>query len=302
MLNSKNSKKSLEFLVPHIDYIMFLDPDDYWREDCVQECLKAFADSKAQGKQAEIVWFDNDVFYENMTYDKISFTRFEYFSQSIPRPIIDSQEWFEFVKDKEIGWTFAWSGMIDFSFLQKIGLYFINGLNYAEDLGFGIVLFMRASYIARVQKKLYAYRVRDNSNSNFEKSAYISVAPVLYDLLKVFGDPYLTRKYHHQECAIAITFSLIDELEKSEDEKTKKMARHFLRACCLWSLSIFYFDKDPHNIKQKLPKLKPYVKDLHLGRLNCLKHLVISYPKLGFVYAWTQKLKYRGGKKWLEKL
>ncbi|WP_146744506.1 hypothetical protein [Helicobacter sp. 10-6591] len=298
MLNSKNSKESLGFLVPHIDYIMFLDPDDYWREDCVELCLKAFADSKAQGKQAEIVWFDNDVFYENPAYRTTGLNAFEKFLEITQDTIITPKIWAETCIKLDMPMAFATCGMIDFSFLTSIGIYFLNGATH-EDLSFGVILFMHATHIAILNKKLYVYRIRDDSTTIFRKTSNISVPPFLQDLEEVFHSAHTARKYNIQESAFHMTFEIISMLDKPQHKQARDF---FLKNICCWSLSIFCFDKDPHNIKQKLPKLKPYVKDLHLGRLNCLKHLVISYPKLGFVYAWTQKLKYGGGKKWLEKL
>ncbi|MCI6217272.1 MAG: hypothetical protein MR629_01840, partial [Helicobacter sp.] len=295
MLNSKNSKESLEFLVPHSDYIMFLDPDDYWREDCVQECLKAFADSKAQGKQAEIVWFDYKILYENLAYDMGLPTIFQNYLKYFKNTIITPKIWAEVSKQNELFMAFVCVGMIDFDFFKKLGLYFINGI-FTEDTPFGIVLFMHANHIVMINEVLYMCHGRDDSTSRYAKSPHISIPLFLQDLKKEFIDPYTIRKYHHLVSVFYITLYLARILEKYKNTEIKELVReHFFKGFCLWSLSIFCFDKDPHNIRQRLPELKPYIKDLHLGRLNLLKHLVISYPKLGFVYAWTQKLKYGGG-------
>ena len=35
---------------PHIDYIIFLDSDDYWKPNCLEECLK-------HSEGVDIVWF-----------------------------------------------------------------------------------------------------------------------------------------------------------------------------------------------------------------------------------------------------
>lgn len=39
-----------------IDYIIFLDSDDFWEKNCLAECLKAaFGEA---GKKPDMVWFD----------------------------------------------------------------------------------------------------------------------------------------------------------------------------------------------------------------------------------------------------
>ena len=46
-----NNRKVGDFSHPNIDYIIFLDSDDYWELDCLEECV-----AKMDG--VEIVWFD----------------------------------------------------------------------------------------------------------------------------------------------------------------------------------------------------------------------------------------------------
>ncbi|MBZ7939920.1 glycosyltransferase family 2 protein, partial [Campylobacter sp. W0014] len=46
----KNKDELLNFKTPNIDYIIFLDPDDYWELNCIEECVP-----RMDG--VEVVWF-----------------------------------------------------------------------------------------------------------------------------------------------------------------------------------------------------------------------------------------------------
>ena len=52
------AKKDEEF-VPKIDYIIFLDSDDFWEVNLLESCVESM-----QKYNAEIVWFDHNVFYD----------------------------------------------------------------------------------------------------------------------------------------------------------------------------------------------------------------------------------------------
>ncbi|MBZ7966531.1 glycosyltransferase family 2 protein, partial [Campylobacter sp. RM10535] len=47
----KNENELLNFQTPNIDYIIFLDSDDYWELNCIEECVL-----RMDG--VEVVWFD----------------------------------------------------------------------------------------------------------------------------------------------------------------------------------------------------------------------------------------------------
>lgn len=54
-----NKKEAINFKNPNIDFIVFLDPDDYWTLDCIEECVK-------RSDNMDIVWFDYQMFYDNI--------------------------------------------------------------------------------------------------------------------------------------------------------------------------------------------------------------------------------------------
>ncbi|RAX52754.1 hypothetical protein CCY97_07430, partial [Helicobacter sp. 10-6591] len=227
---------------PEIDYIIFLDSDDYWREDCVELCLKAFADSKAQGKQAEIVWFDfykiiGSRFIEDDSYTKIYGTG-----------IFTSRYWAQKTK----WFWFAWLGMIDFHFLQEIGLYFLAGVIY-EDESFGIMLFGQSSYIYRLSASVYYYRIRENSITN---STQHDIPPYLQNLYKEFGGDFQTFKAYNSASSLFLNSLFVARfLDKSNNQQILKT--NLSDVLISRGMGIFTFTKDPLGYQKHFTELLP---------------------------------------------
>ncbi|MBS4314576.1 glycosyltransferase family 2 protein, partial [Campylobacter vulpis] len=81
--------------------------------------------------------------------------------------IISTKDWARRIQErKQPFFYFSWSGMIDFSFLQKIGLKFINEI-LQEDVPFGILLFLMARSIYVYPKEMIVYRLRAGSIMDF---------------------------------------------------------------------------------------------------------------------------------------
>ncbi len=55
----KNKDELLNFRAPDIDYIIFLDSDDYWELNCIEECVP-----RMDG--VEVVWFDFEIFLDGI--------------------------------------------------------------------------------------------------------------------------------------------------------------------------------------------------------------------------------------------
>ncbi|WP_087715784.1 glycosyltransferase family 2 protein [Campylobacter jejuni] len=152
----KNKDELLNFKAPDIDYIIFLDSDDYWELNCIEECVP-----RMDG--VDILWFKEKVV--NQTFKDISTTSIfdKYF---IGKNIITKFEWIEQQLKKDDFFQFVCFGMINFSFLKKISLFFENYI-IGEDRIFGILLFLQSHYIYMLEKELYIYRIRDYSSCNY---------------------------------------------------------------------------------------------------------------------------------------
>ncbi|QOQ96463.1 hypothetical protein [Helicobacter cinaedi] len=284
---------------PHIDYIIFIDSDDYWEKDCLIECLNSFESARAMGVETQIVWFDLRMVYDNIAYHINEERPFQTYFKHCSTSIMDSKQWIEITQHLHYPWGFAHAGMIDFEFFVKTQLYYTNRANW-EDVGFGIMLFVYASAIFMLNKQLYVHRARDNSISRFEKSPIINVPPFLQPLDDIFHNPYLTRKYHKAVSAFFLAHSLALGIERIQDKQKAEILReHFFTSCLHWAFGIFMFPQDPLCISQRFVEFKPYVKGLKLGKLSFLKHLIIAYPQCGKIYGWIQRLRH---KDWLKKI
>ncbi|EEU4842427.1 glycosyltransferase family 2 protein, partial [Campylobacter jejuni] len=164
-----------------IDYIIFLDSDNYWELNCIEECV-------IRMKNVDVLWFDHDCTYEDNIKNKHKKTRMEIFNFK-EECIITPKEYANralSVGSRDI--SFGWNGMIDFNFLKQIKLKFINFI-INEDIHFGIILFASANKIYVLSQKLYLCRLRANSISNHDKKiTKANVSEYFKDIYETFGE------------------------------------------------------------------------------------------------------------------
>ncbi|HFZ5010573.1 TPA: glycosyltransferase family 2 protein, partial [Campylobacter jejuni] len=89
-----------DFIYPSIDYIIFLDSDDYWELDCIEECVKRM-------NGVDVLWFDYKFLNKNKT------TQMEIYNYT-KEQIITPLQWLK--RTREIGnylFWYAWQGMIN---------------------------------------------------------------------------------------------------------------------------------------------------------------------------------------------
>ena len=142
------------FNAPSIDYLLFLDSDDVWNPELVQECVK-------HAKGTELVWFDhlqvNAPEPDNTTQDSI-------FAKE---RAISYKKWVDYARkvDKiDNVLPFVWQFLIDFNYLKRIQLKFIN---QCQDNLFGVELLYQAHKIYVLPKKLIRHRIHALSETDF---------------------------------------------------------------------------------------------------------------------------------------
>ena len=156
-------KDLINFTYPYIDYIIFLDSDDYWELNCIEECVP-----RMDG--VEVVWFDYIDLRNNVLSKGFSRLRSFNFKEEL---IITALEWLK-TPSASSSFSFAWQGLIDFCFLKDLKLKFIDKL-YAEDMIFGILLFSQVKYIYVLPKIFYIYRRIQGSSMTLNKiPSYLS--------------------------------------------------------------------------------------------------------------------------------
>ncbi|HEC1775549.1 TPA: glycosyltransferase family 2 protein, partial [Campylobacter lari] len=136
------------FTYPIIDYIIFLDSDDYWELNCIEECVP-----RMDG--VEVLWFNRKRFYDGVEEPKIipKFLIELYGFQK--EGVVSREKWLE--KSLELNimkFWFSVMGMIDFKYLKSIKLKFLDGVVY-EDQSFGVLLFLQLKNIFIFPAKMY---------------------------------------------------------------------------------------------------------------------------------------------------
>ncbi|XGQ70955.1 glycosyltransferase [Campylobacter hepaticus] len=291
----KDEKDLKEFKNPKIDYIVFLDPDDYWSFDCIEECIK-------RSDQMDIVWFDYQMFYDNIEEKhykyKTNLTQsqmqiYEYYKPEK----ITALQWIQRCLKIQADLPFwcVCGGIYSFAYLQKIKLKFLDGLIH-EDVHFGILLFAQADNIYVFPKVLYYYRIRKESTASYDKVASkSSVPPYIQDLYNIFKGDIKNIKEYHTKSSIFLNAWYIREFIAYNYDKDKGI---LLEEALFVFLYFWYFDfselrYDPRQVKELFKQHKPIYKinakrypefeffsKYGLVRYRILNHL--SY-KLGYI-------------------
>ncbi|EGZ8419002.1 glycosyltransferase [Campylobacter coli] len=231
-----NDEKDLtKFTYPIIDYIIFLDSDDYWELNCIEECVP-----RMDG--VDVVWFDFEMFIDE-TKIKKEWSRLRSF-QFLKEIIITPKEWLEqSIATKQNEFAFAWGGMVNFTFLKNIKLKFIDGIIF-EDVTFGTILFAQSKNIYIFPKVVYNYRIRQNSIMQSLKNSNLS--EYLSYMREYFISDSEVKSYH-------VVISKIITIEKlcafitffHNIEVSYLMRIAFFNYLRQWSLEIFNLSKDP---------------------------------------------------------
>ena len=244
-------KSSLE--IPQIDYLQFVDSDDYIELDCVEQCVK-----RMQG--VDVLWFDAETFLDGVKKsDWKSNLHFFNYNKEV---VISRKDWAVRLFERKLHFFyFAWSGMIDFAFLKRIKLKFLNGIIQEDDM-FGILLFAQSSHIYVYPKKLYHYRIRANSIMNYGEDYSAKVAGFFAKSAEVFKDNYFKRAYHKASSFMQTSLALDNFLQNSQEERVKHIISHYLMPTYVfYAHKILYFSEDPLNLIPQFQGLQEYLEN-----------------------------------------
>ncbi|EAL2096544.1 glycosyltransferase family 2 protein [Campylobacter coli] len=261
-----NDEKDLtKFTYPIIDYIIFLDSDDYWELNCIEECVP-----RMDG--VEVVWFDYRAVYDKVKRKHLSqMTHFDYKNEVI----ITSKEWLDRAKERRLFYFwFAWQGMVNFTFLKNIKLKFIKGI-FAEDCHFGVLLFALSKNIYILPKQIYIYRLRELSSMNFTNKKWIIHPNSHLKKIDVFEKSNATRLYYESASWMQIALEFIKFIH-SKHHLSDEVKQHFLPVVCNKALTLQKFDKDPLYLKKYAKNLKIYIQNQPLGAVSRVKEY-LSY-------------------------
>ncbi|EAK7416375.1 glycosyltransferase family 2 protein [Campylobacter jejuni] len=249
----KNALASDKLEISKIDYIIFLDSDNYWELNCIEECV-------VRMQNVDVLWFDHACIYDDGIEDKGQKTRMNVFNFTQECTITPRDYAKQAIKVGSRDISFSWGGMIDFSFLKQLKLKFINKI-INEDIHFGMVLFASADSIYILPKRLYLCRLRANSISNHDKKVTkANVSEYFKDLYEFFGENAKEAKNYLKAASRMVTaLELIEFFKDQKNENSQAIKEAFLPFYVKKALMIKKFKKDPLNLKEKLPIIKPFI-------------------------------------------
>ncbi|NHG90477.1 glycosyltransferase family 2 protein [Campylobacter jejuni] len=249
----KNALASDKLEISKINYIIFLDSDNYWELNCIEECV-------VRMQNVDVLWFDHACIYDDGIEDKGQKTRMNVFNFTQECTITPRDYAKQAIKVGSRDISFSWGGMIDFSFLKQLKLKFINKI-INEDIHFGMVLFASADSIYILPKRLYLCRLRANSISNHDKKVTkANVSEYFKDLYEFFGENAKEAKNYLKAASRMITaLELIEFFKDQKNENSQAIKEAFLPFYVKKALMIKKFKKDPLNLKEKLPIIKPFI-------------------------------------------
>ncbi|ELP9120242.1 glycosyltransferase family 2 protein [Campylobacter lari] len=249
----KNALVNDKLEIPKIDYIIFLDSDNYWELNCIEECVTRM-------QNVDVLWFDHACIYDEGIEDKGQKTRMNVFNFTQECTITPRDYAKQAIKVGSRDISFSWGGMIDFSFLKQLKLKFINKI-INEDIHFGMVLFSCTNNIYILPKRLYLCRLRANSISNHDKKVTkANVSEYFKDLYEFFGENAKEAKSYLKAASRMITaLELIEFFKDQKSENALAIKETFLPFYVKKAFMIKKFKKDPLNLKEKLPIIKPFI-------------------------------------------
>ncbi|HEQ2136165.1 TPA: hypothetical protein VES28_000359, partial [Campylobacter coli] len=205
------------------------------------------------------VWFDVRTVLDGVNHsDWKSNIKWLNFSQEY---ILDRNDWLVRMYNYKLSWFyFSVMGMINFNFLKKIKLKFINYIVQEDDY-FGILLFSQIKYCYILPKELYLYRIRSNSIMAYQTKITAKNIPAFFKKnLEYFNnDAILTREYFHVTSHVQTCIALLDFFkEQNDDILNKSLFKYLLPTYIKNACEIIHFSKDPLGL---IPNVE-IIKDL----------------------------------------
>lgn len=247
-----------------IDWICFLDSDDMWQSAFLQKCLQYSAG-------ADVVWCDYQCYYDNVAQPSEVYPTLQESYSYADSMLISSSQWLEDSAERG-SFYWAWSGIIDFAFLCKKQVYFLDFALH-EDHNFGTLLFIQTSHIFVLKEKLYLYRIRPNSICNFTQNKNLTYPAYVAKVYQAFSNQSVAREYYRS----ASLFLQLEELHCFKQKQSPQVQTHITKLIqgtyCCFSLRLFEFPKDPLRLIYKLSLLNEYV------RLKPARKLILAFPQ-----------------------
>ena len=269
-----------------VEWVHFLDSDDWLDLDCIAQCVEV-----ALAHSAQIV------FHWRKIFDELG-GKFEAdVGLSAGWGLRDGGLYsgLEILKSApNSSFSWAWLGMVKLGFLTSHGLRFERGIE-SEDALFGMQLFALSHRVAVLDRGLVYYRVRAGSISQFDlkkedrhrTKSLDSFSTSQRDIAQAFGgNVYLVRHYSFCHACGVIALKMVEFVEARREELGSEMV------ACLRGLiehrvkTAFYgcgFESDPRDCQGICAQLLDY-----RAQVSWVGHLAYGYPRIYRALKWLK--------------
>lgn len=240
------------------------------------------------------MWFDWEYYFYNIEITKIDDTYLQLLDFKEGR--ISSNDLLTSLLNKQLKYfAWAWQGIIDFKFLQKINLYFHNGV-FAEDQLFGALLFLQSKYIYVIPHAFYIYRIRPNSLCDFN-SKKIHLPRHFEEFCNIFDSREEVRCYHIASSWFFMLLELIRFVRDNPGDNDAKIKEFFFSYYAENSLKILDLKHDPLDIIPKMSQIESYLKKgfkykhkLRIVNPKKYRRLKPFFDYIDYVYGLIKKI------------
>lgn len=214
------------------DYIMFLDPDDYYMDETCEVLYE-----KVTKENVDVVFGKYNIHYDNATIVEPSFQLFESDKNEIKATNIEEKKVF-FGAPPSI-----WTKIFKRSFIQKNNIFFPEGIP-AQDLVFYVHSLLKANGVIYINKIMTSYRKRSDSNKSI---SFNRNKKYMLGLTQAYTETYYICKDNNKEEYFALTIKnhlihwtrqfVLSGLSTSEKKEVLKLSCLFFKKYSEYNLT-----------------------------------------------------------------
>ena len=162
------------------EYLLFLDPDDMFRYEALNDLLNI-----AKKEKVEVIYFDAYVYFMPGIIHDIK--KVNYYKRNKSYGLMTGKDLFSNIIMNEQFSDSVCLMMIKRKWLNSIKIKFIEGIIY-EDCVFSLEIMMKANYTYHINEQFYIYRIRSNSimTSKIKSINLYSRLIVYRELIKIY--------------------------------------------------------------------------------------------------------------------
>ena len=241
-----------------MEYIHFIDSDDWLELECIEKCIQ-----KALNSQAEIVWHNWNRVTDGISGD-FSFPTLLDELKLNSNKVYTGEDIFSYLNDDNFSWTVM--GIIKSNICYEIR--FAEEIE-GEDAIFGTITFAKSRRIAIIMEKIYHYRIRPYSVSQYTLNDIVSTSrlclpPHQAYLEDFFSNVHIARYYRFSYSSAVICVRLKIFSDIIGDSSLKKVIDRMIIKRSYYMFYYKIFDKDPKNIQSIVVELQDYIKYMPL--------------------------------------